>query len=104
MLMPNLHATERPKSQQAESRVARRCSSLVRSMSTDRIAQLMAVVAMLACSTLAAQQDTSATSGSTGAASSSQSGAEAASSTEALQKATQNPVADLISLPFQNNS
>src|SRR5215831_5295371 len=73
-------------------------------MPTDRIAQLMAVVAMLACSTLAAQQDTSTTSGSTGAASSSQSGAEAASSTEALQKATQNPVADLISVPLQNNS
>ena len=73
-------------------------------MATDRIAQLMALVAMLACSTLAAQQDASTTSGSTGAASSSQSGAEVASSTEALQKATQNPVANLISVPLQNNT
>ena len=63
----------------------------------------MAVVAMLLCSTLPAQEEPSATSGSTGAASSSQSGAEAANSTEALQKATQNPVANLISVPLQDN-
>ena len=72
-------------------------------MPTDRIAQLMAVVAMLLCSTLPAQQEPSATGGSAGAASSSQSGAEAANSTEALQKATQNPVANLISVPLQDN-
>jgi len=76
----------------------------VRSMSTDRISQLMAVAALLACSTLPAQEDTSATSGSTRAESSSDSRGEAANSAEALQKATQNPVANLISVPLQDNT
>jgi hypothetical protein len=73
-------------------------------MPTDRIAGLVAVAALLACFTLPAQEDTSATGGSTNAASSSQSGEGAANSTEALQKATQNPVANLISVPLQDNA
>jgi hypothetical protein len=73
-------------------------------MQTDRITQLMAVAALLAWSALPAQENTPATSGSTQADSSSDGRGEAASSTEALQKATQNPVADLISVPLQNNS
>jgi hypothetical protein len=72
-------------------------------MSTDRIAQLMAVAALLACSTLPAQEDAPTTSGSTQADSSSDNRGGAASSTEALQKATQNPVANLISVPLQDN-
>ena len=64
----------------------------------------MAVAALLACSTLPAQEDTSATSGSTRAESSSDSRGEAANSAEALQKATQNPVANLISVPLQDNT
>src|SRR5262249_58819569 len=55
-----------------------------------RMTELMAVAGLLACSTLPAQEDTRATSGS--------------SSTEALQKATQNPVANLISVPLQDNT
>src|SRR5215469_13930680 len=72
-------------------------------MSTDRIARLVALTALLACLTLPAQENTSATGGSSQAASSSQSGEGAANSTEALQKATQNPVANLISVPLQDN-
>ena len=64
----------------------------------------MAVAALLACSTLLAQESNTASSGSSEVSSSSQSGAEAGSSTEALQKATQNPVANLISVPLQNNT
>ena len=73
-------------------------------MPADRVARLMVVAALLACPTLLAQENDTATSGSTETASSSQSGAEAGSSTEALQKATQNPVANLISVPLQNNT
>src|SRR5262252_4745034 len=65
-------------------------------MSTDRMAHLMAIATLLACSTLPAQENTAATSGSIQADSSSDSRGGAASSTEALQKATQNPVANLI--------
>jgi hypothetical protein len=72
-------------------------------MSTVRIAQSMAVAALLACSTLPAQESAPATSGSTQPDSSSDSRGGAASSTEALQKATQNPVANLISVPLQDN-
>ena len=73
-------------------------------MSTGRIPRLLAVAALLACSALSAQEDSTASGGSTQAASSSQGGAQAANSTEALQKATQNPVANLISVPLQNNT
>jgi hypothetical protein len=73
-------------------------------MSTGRITHLMAVAALLACSTLQAQKNTPATGGSTRADSSSDNGGGAASSTEALQKATQNPVANLISVPLQDNA
>ena len=51
---------------------------------------------------LAAQESQSATAGKPQAAS--PSGDSEKSSTEALQKATQNPVASLISVPLQNNS
>ena len=73
------------------------------SASRDRIARLIALAALLACSTLPAQENSSTTSDSNQTASSNQSGGEATSSTEALQKATQNPVADLISVPLQDN-
>src|SRR5215468_2322367 len=72
-------------------------------MSTDRIAQLVAVATLLACARLPAQENTSAIGASTQAPSSSQSGEGAANSTESLQKATQNPVANLISVPLQDN-
>jgi hypothetical protein len=65
---------------------------------------LVAAASLLTCSPLQAQETQSVSGGSTDAvASSSQGAGEAASSAEALQKATQNPVADLISVPLQNN-
>src|SRR6516165_1484516 len=73
-------------------------------MPADCVARLMVVAALLACPTLLAQENDTATSSSTEASAASQSGAEAGSSTEALQKATQNPVANLISVPLQNNT
>src|SRR5215468_129277 len=73
-------------------------------MSTDRMANLMAIATLLAGSTLPAQENTAVTSGTIQADSSSDSRGGAATSTEALQKATQNPVASLISVPIQNNS
>ena len=48
---------------------------------------LLPLTALFVCSPLAAQEG----------------GDQPASSTAALQKATQNPVADLISVPLQNN-
>jgi hypothetical protein len=58
-------------------------------MSRDswRVARLLPLAALLACSPLMAQEG----------------GDQPASSTGALQKATQNPVADLISVPIQDN-
>src|SRR5215468_3473799 len=72
-------------------------------MSTDRMANLMAIATLLAGSTLPAQENTAVASGTIQADSSSDSRGGAASSTEALQKATQNPVANLISVPLQDN-
>jgi hypothetical protein len=72
-------------------------------MSMDRIVRLLAVAALLVCSTLAAQENSPATSASTQANASSDSPGGAADSAEALQKATQNPVASLISVPLQDN-
>ena len=54
------------------------------------------------CDLLAAQESPSATAGKPQAASPTE--APATNTTESLQKATQNPVAALISVPFQNNS
>src|SRR5215831_5974824 len=73
-------------------------------MPRDRTTRRAAVAALLACSTLPAQENNTAASDSTQSGSSGQSGAEVASSTEALQKATQNPVANLISVPLQDNT
>jgi hypothetical protein len=79
---------------------------LARAVLPDRIARLMAVAGFLACSPSPEQENVSAASGGTEAASSSSQsgGGEASSSTEALQKATQNPVANLISVPLQDNT
>jgi hypothetical protein len=64
-----------------------------------RHVRLAAIAALLAFRTLQAQETTSASDSNTAAAPNT-----AASTTEALQKATQNPVADLISVPLQNNT
>src|SRR5215469_1951081 len=72
-------------------------------MSKDRIAQLISVAALLACSILPAQETTQASSSNTQADSSSVGPGGTESSTESLQKATQNPVANLISVPLQDN-
>jgi hypothetical protein len=73
-------------------------------MRTDRTARVLAVAGLLACSTLSAQENTATGSGSTQTPSSNPDAGTAASSTEALQKATQNPVANLISVPLQDNT
>jgi hypothetical protein len=70
-------------------------------MSTQHFRRLLAFAALLVCSTLSAQENTSATGDAT--PTSGQSEKPAASSAEGLQKATQNPVADLISVPLQDN-
>jgi hypothetical protein len=61
--------------------------------------RLAVIAALLAFRTLQAQESTSANDSNTAA-----SPTAATNSTEALQKATQNPVADLISVPLQNNT
>lgn len=61
--------------------------------------RLAVISALLAFRTLQAQESNSANDSDTAASPSA-----ASSSTEALQKATQNPVADLISVPLQNNT
>jgi hypothetical protein len=66
-----------------------------------RTVPLIALVAMLACPSLPAQESPPASGGGTQAAAPAP---DQGSSTEALQKATQNPVADLISVPLQDNS
>jgi hypothetical protein len=60
------------------------------------ITKCLSLPALLACLSLSAQEKPPT--------SSSQAGDSATNSTEALQRATQNPVADLISVPLQNNS
>jgi hypothetical protein len=60
-----------------------------------RVTSLFPLWALLACASLPAQE--------TPPAPSDQQGGQATNSAEALQKATQNPVADLISVPLQNN-
>ena len=65
-----------------------------------RAARLLSLTILLACGTLSAQENPTAGGGDAPANPSSQG---VANSTEALQKATQNPVADLISVPLQNN-
>jgi hypothetical protein len=64
------------------------------------VARLLSLTALLACGTLFAQENPTADGGNPQAPESNQ---VAANSTEALQKATQNPVADLISVPLQDN-
>lgn len=63
-----------------------------------RVTRLASIAALLACWAVQAQESQPASGSNTGALSSS-----SANSTEALQKATQNPVADLISVPLQDN-
>jgi hypothetical protein len=73
-----------------------------------RVATLSALIALVACSWLSAQERPSAQDNppaSSGKAQpSSSSGEPAGNATESLQKATQNPVADLISVPIQDNA
>jgi hypothetical protein len=66
------------------------------SPSRVRIAKRLSLPTLLACLSLSAQEKPPS--------SSSQAGDSATNSTETLQKATQNPVADLSSVPPQNNS
>jgi len=65
-----------------------------------RAARLLSLTALFACGTLSAEENPTPGGGNPQANASNQ---EAANSTEALQKATQNPVADLISVPLQDN-
>lgn len=63
------------------------------------------IISFLSLLILALRPLVSAQGGGSGTTASTSADAEEAShSTEALQKATQNPVADLISVPFQNNT
>src|SRR5262249_32271189 len=64
--------------------------------SRARTARRFSLLSFLSCFSLSAQEKAPAPPG--------QAGDQAAGATEALQKATQNPVADLISVPLQNNS
>jgi hypothetical protein len=63
-------------------------------------ARLLSLTILLACGTLSAQDNPTPGGGNPQANASNQ---EPANATEALQKATQNPVADLISVPLQDN-
>ena len=65
-----------------------------------RAAGLLSLSTLLACGMLSAQENPAAGGGHPQANPSSQG---EASSTQSLQKATQNPVADLISVPIQDN-
>lgn len=69
--------------------------------SRRRFCTLMLLAAMLSCQSMLAQQSQSATAAKPQAASASE--GSAPHSAAELQKAIQNPVANLISLPFQNN-
>jgi hypothetical protein len=64
--------------------------------SRARTARRLSLLSLLSCFSLSAQEKAPAPPGQTED--------QAGSATEALQKATQNPVADLISVPLQNNS
>jgi len=66
----------------------------------SRAARLLSLSTLLACGTLWAQENPAVGGGNPQANASSQG---EANSTQALQKATQNPVADLISVPLQDN-
>jgi hypothetical protein len=63
-------------------------------------ARLLSLTILFACGTLSAQDNPTPGGGNPQANASNQ---EPANATEALQKATQNPVADLISVPLQDN-
>jgi hypothetical protein len=65
---------------------------------------LLLLLILLPCACISAQQDPRATGDKTQASSVDQNPEQPASSTESLQKATQNPVANLISVPLQNNT
>jgi len=67
------------------------------------IAAALALLASVACLSVGAQEGLPV-GGRTQASISTQNEAPSGNATETLQKATQNPVADLISLPFQNNT
>jgi hypothetical protein len=65
---------------------------------------ILPLSAWLACSSVVAQESPSASGSQAQAAAPGEGAEQPASSTAALQKATQNPVADLISVPLQDNS
>lgn len=71
-------------------------------MTRVRLCAPLALVAMIACTAVAGQENPPAPPAKTSPASADE--GQTANSTEALQKATQNPVANLISVPLQDNS
>jgi hypothetical protein len=81
--------------------------SLVWSLTmTDRLrpSSLFLLLILLPCHCVSAQQNPSPSGGTTLASAVNQDSEKPGNSTEALQKATQNPVANLISVPLQNNT
>jgi hypothetical protein len=71
-------------------------------MNRIRLFAPLALVAAITCTAVAAQENPPAPPAKTSSASADQD--QPGNSTEALQKATQNPVANLISVPVQDNS
>ena len=71
---------------------------------TKYLTHVLPLIAWLACSSLMAQESTPASDAQAPTAASGEGAEPAANSTAELQKATQNPVADLISVPLQNNT
>ena len=70
----------------------------------SRCISALSILATLSLSHSVLAQQTPVRSDQSPTATSSPAGDQPSNSTEALQKATQNPVADLISVPLQNNS
>jgi hypothetical protein len=69
-----------------------------------RVISLVSLLILAACPSVLAQQSSTAGGSGTTASSSDDDKSEGPHSADELRKATQNPVADLISVPFQNNT
>jgi hypothetical protein len=69
-----------------------------------RVISLVSLLILAACPSVLAQQSSTAGASGTTVSTSDDDKSEGPHSADALRKATQNPVADLISVPFQNNT
>ena len=69
-----------------------------------RVISLVSLLILAACPSVLAQQSSTAGASGTTASTSDDDKSEGPHSADELRKATQNPVADLISVPFQNNT